>query len=414
MWRKAVTSLLIGMKPSGLFSPRYLSIILAALLVNGLLFSRALLSIMMASGLLLLLIPSVRQVFAAVFKRPLIFLLTGIILFYAWLFFLDPQRYTLERMALHLGVISLLCLLHFIAASSDRLLPFILIAGVLSTLPTVYDMIMHKGLAALYEKGQAAYTLMQGDHQRFSIWISGCLGLAWYYWLMEHKKQALWFVLYFTAFLVLLSVRTGWLFAGLVTAGGGIIYLQRQQKRIYWIRSILGVILIMAIAYSVPFVRNKIHYMQWEWSERKAAEKSAGSDAVRRMVNESAVELIRENPMGLGEGKAALALKERIKVNYPDAAVRFQWPFNQYLKWWLSAGWVMGTLPFLLVLYLLYRLYFTRNYLTGIWVLFIALTGFYESTLEMQYGFFLGVFFTGLLYLYESGLSKRTVLRAFR
>lgn len=402
------------MKPDALLSPRYLSLVLAALLVTGLLFSRALLSIMMASGLLLLLFPSVRQVFGAVFKRPLLFLLAGIIIFYAWLFFLDPQQYTLERMGLHLGVISLLCLLHFMAATSDWLLPFILSVGVLSTFPSVYDMVMHEGLAALYEKGQVAYTLMQGDHQRFTIWISGCLAFSWYYWLMEHKKQAFYFILYFTIFLLLLSVRTGWLFAGLVTVAGGLIYLQRQHKRVYWIRAILGLILLLAIAYSVPFVRNKIQYMQWEWREKKAAEQLGSSDAIRWMVNESAVELIRENPKGLGEAKAALTLKERIKINYPESSVSFQWPFNQYLKWWLTAGWVMGSLPLLLVLYLLYRLYFTRNYLTAVWVLFIALTGLYESTLEMQYGFFLGVFFTGLLYLYESGLSKRTVLRAFR
>lgn len=397
------------MKPDALLSPRYLSLLLAALLVTGLMFSRALLSIMMASGLLLLLFPSVRQVFGAVFKRPLLFLLAGIIIFYAWLFFLDPQQYTIERLALHLGVISLLCLLHFMAATSDWLLPFILSMGVLSTLPSVYDMLMHEGLAALYKKGQVAYTLMQGDHQRFTIWISGCLAFSWYYWLMEHKKQAFYFILYFTVFLLMLSVRTGWLFAGLVTVAGGLIYLQRQHNKVYWISTTGGVVLLLTIAFSVPFVRNKIYYMQWEWQEKKAAEKLGSSDAIRWMVNESAVELIRENPKGLGEAAAATALKERIRINYPHASISYQWPFNQYLKWWLSAGWVMGSLPVLLVLYLLYRLYFTRNYLTAVWVLFIALTGLYESTLEMQYGFFLGVFFTGLLYLYESGLVKKTV-----
>ena len=84
------------MKPDALLSPRYLSLVLAALLVTGLLFSRALLSIMMASGLLLLLFPSVRPVFGAVCKRPLLFLLAGFFIFFAWLVFLDPQQYTLE------------------------------------------------------------------------------------------------------------------------------------------------------------------------------------------------------------------------------------------------------------------------------------------------------------------------------
>jgi len=397
------------MKPAAFLSPRSLSLLLAALLVMGLLFSRALLSIMMGAGILLLLFPSVRQVFGEVFKRPLLYIIGGLLIYYGWLFFLDPALYTLERMALHLGVISLLLLLQFMAASSGGLLLLVLTAGVLSTFPTLYDMLVHDGLAALYAKGQVAYTLMEGDHQRFTIWISGCLALAWYAWLMEHKQQALYFILYFSLFLVLLSVRTGWLFTGLVTIAGGLIFLQRQHKRIYWIRAVAGIVLLSVMTYSVPFVRNKIQYMKWEWTERQEAEKLGGSDAVRRIVNETAVQMIRENSLGWGEAYGAERLKERISAGHSDTPVTYQWPFNQYLKWWLSAGWVMGTLPLLLVLYLLYRLYFTRNYLTAIWVLFIALTGLYESTLEMQYGFFLAVFFTGLLYLYESGLVKKTV-----
>lgn len=397
------------MKLPALFNPRNIALILATLLIAGLLFSRALLSIMMGAGIVLLLFPSVRNVFLEVFKRPLRYLVAGVLIYYTWLLILDRDLYTLERMALHLGVISLLVLLHFMAASSGRLLLLVLTAAVLSTLPTVYDMLVHEGLAALYEKGQVAYTLMDGDHQRFSIWISGCLALSWYAWLMEHKKQALYFIIYFTIFLILLSVRTGWLFTGVVTVAGGLIWLQRQHKRVYWIRAIIGVVLLSALTYSIPFVRSKIHYMQWEWTERQAAEELGASDAVRRIVNENAVQLIRENSLGWGEAYAAEVLEARNYQNHRLRDNNYKWPFNQYLKWLLSAGWIMGLLPLLLIIYMLYRLYFTRNYLTAVWVLFIALTGLYESTLEMQYGFFLAVFFTVLLYLYESGLVKKSM-----
>jgi hypothetical protein len=397
------------MKLPALFNPRNIALILATLLIAGLLFSRALLSIMMGAGIVLLLFPSVRNVFLEVFKRPLRYLVAGVLIYYTWLLILDRDLYTLERMALHLGVISLLVLLHFMAASSGRLLLLVLTAAVLSTLPTVYDMLVHEGLAALYEKGQVAYTLMDGDHQRFSIWISGCLALSWYAWLMEHKKQALYFIIYFTIFLILLSVRTGWLFTGVVTVAGGLIWLQRQHKRVYWIRAIIGVVLLSALTYSIPFVRSKIHYMQWEWTERQAAEELGASDAVRRIVNENAVQLIRENSLGWGEANAAEVLEARNYQNHRLRDNNYKWPFNQYLKWLLSAGWIMGLLPLLLIIYMLYRLYFTRNYLTAVWVLFIALTGLYESTLEMQYGFFLAVFFTVLLYLYESGLVKKSM-----
>ncbi len=406
---KCVTFFFITMNFPAFIPSRYLSLVLAALLITGFLFSRALLSILMATGFLLLIFPSVRREFGTVFKRPLFFLVTGICLFYAWLLVLDPGSYTLQRMLFHLSIISILCLVQFMAAGSDLLLPFILSLGVLSTIPSIYDMLVHEGLAALYEKGQVAYTLMQGDHQRFTIWISGCLALSWYYRLMEHKKWAAYFILFFTAFLVVLSVRTGWLFAGLAGVSGGFIYLKRQDKRSYWIWSLVIVLLLLSTAFTIPFVRKKIQYMQWEWREKKEAEKMGSSDAVRRMVNESTVELIRENPAGLGTRKAELALAKRLTENFPEQKVTYQWPFNQYLKWLLSAGWLIGAIPVLLVFYMLWRLYFTRNYLTAAWVLFISLTGIYESTLEMQFGFFLSVFFTGLIYLYESGLSKRKI-----
>ena len=79
------------MKLPVLLTARYLSLVLAAILIAGLLFSRALLSIMMGAGIFLLLFPSVRKVFTDVFRRPLIYLIAGILIYYAWLFFLDPQ-----------------------------------------------------------------------------------------------------------------------------------------------------------------------------------------------------------------------------------------------------------------------------------------------------------------------------------
>ncbi len=390
-----------------LLRPRYSSLVLLALLIAGLLFSRALLSIMMGAGILLLIIPAFRRDFISVFKKPLLYAISGIVLFYTWLLLREPDVSTWQRLFFHLSSISILCLLWFMVAGADLFLPVILSLGVLSTLPSLYDMLIHDGLAALYEKGQVAYTLMQGDHQRFTIWISGCLALSWYYGLMEHKRPAVYYILFFSFFLLMLAVRTGWLFVLLISAAGGFIFLIRQAKRQYWYIAMLILLLLPVLMYSIPFSRKKIQYMQWEWREQRAAEKLGGSDAVRRMVNETAVELIRENPGGLGVAGAAKTLEERTKTKYPDTQASYQWPFNQYLQWGLAAGWAMGLVPVLLLLFLLYRLYFTRNYLTAVWVLFISLTGLYESTLEMQYGLFLSVFFTGLIYLYESGLRKR-------
>lgn len=390
-------------QPSSLYF-RYTALVLLVLLIAGLLFSRALLSIITGAGILFLFIPAFRRDFIRVFKKPLLYAVAGISLFYTWLLLREPDIYTLQRFLFHLSSISILCLSGYLVAGTRWCIPVLLSLGVLSTLPSLYDMLLHEGLATLYEKGQVAYTLMRGDHQRFTIWISGCLALAWYYGLMEHKRPAVYFILYFSCFLLLLAVRTGWLFVLMISLAGGILFLLRQGKRKYVYWSLLVLLILPALFYTIPFARKKIQYMQWEWREQRAAEKLGGSDAVRRMVNETAAALIRENPAGLGAAGAAAKLEERIKTTYPDSRISYKWPFNQYLQWGLTAGWVMGIVPVLLLLFLLFRLYNTRNYLTAVWVLFIALTCLYESTPEMQYGLFLSVFFTGMIYLYERRL----------
>ncbi|MBI3137885.1 MAG: O-antigen ligase family protein [Sphingobacteriales bacterium] len=399
------------MKVPAITSPAYRPLLLVALLLTGLFFSRALLSLLVGLSVLLLLIPSVRKEFTAVFKKPLLFLVTGIPVFYLYLFFIDPDSYTLERLLFYLSIVGMLCLAHYMAATTELLLPFLLSLAVLSTLPTLADMLLNTGLAPLYGKGQVAYILMKGDHQRFSIWISGCLGLSWYLFVLEKKKWASVFILFFSLFLIVLAVRTGWLFILLVTLAGGLMYLRRKRSRRLWWSSLLAVLLLGGLAMSIPFVRNKIRYVQWEWSERREAEKLGASDAVRRMVNETAWTLITDHPAGLGSRKAEKRLKEEVDKAYPQSHINYEWPFNQYLYWWLTAGWILGSLPIVLLLFLLYRLYFTRNYFTAVWVIFMAMTCIYESTLEMQYGLFLAVFFTVLMYLYESGLRMRGMVK---
>ncbi|MBI5370948.1 MAG: O-antigen ligase family protein [Sphingobacteriales bacterium] len=399
------------MKVPAITSPAYRSLFLAALLLAGLFFSRALLSLLVGMSVLLLLIPPVRKEFTAVFKKPLLFLVTGIPAFYLYLFFIDPDVYTLERLLFYLSIIGMLCLAHYMAATTDLLLPFLLSLAVLSTLPTLADMLLNTGLAPLYGKGQVAYILMKGDHQRFSIWISGCLALSWYLFVLEKKKWALFYILFFSLFLVVLSVRTGWLFTILMTFAGGLMYLKKKRSPRLWWWTLLAVLLMGLTAISVPFVRHKIRYIKWEWSDRREAEKLGASDAVRRMVNERTVKLIADHPAGLGSRKAEKALRDEMDAWYPQLQVKYEWPFNQYLYWWLTAGWVLGSLPVLLMLFLLYRLYFTRNYFTAVWVLFMAITCVYESTMEMQYGLFLAVFFTVLIYLYESGLRMRGIIK---
>lgn len=393
-----------------LLRSRYRGILPLLLLAGGLFFSRALLSWMMAAGILLLLLPDVRRDFIAVFKRPVSWLIGLLVLFYGYLFVLDPGFYTIERLGFHLSLIGLLCLLQFMAVSGRLLLWALLAIGFLTTIPTLVDLVFNTGLSALYGKGQVAFSLLKNDHQRFAIWASGCLGLSWYLWLRKGRPWMMLGIAWFSVFILLFAVRTGWLFLVLVNITGGLMYIRKLKVKQQWILSITLLSLLAAAILTVPVIREKIRYVRWEWTYQAAAEKMGASDAMRRMVNHSTIELIEKSPVGYGTANARKVLHLEVEKQHPQVQSEYEWPFCQYLQWWYSAGWFAGSLPLLLILFLLYRLYHTGNRLTFTWALFIALTGVYESTLELQYGFFLSVFFGALLYLYESGLAKRAAL----
>lgn len=393
-----------------LLRSRYRGILPLLLLMSGLFFSRALLSWMMAAGILLLVVPDVRRDFIAVFKRPVSWLIGLLVLLYGYLFILDPVFYTLERLAFHLSIVGLLCLLQFMAVSGRLLLWALLAIGFLTTLPTLADIVFNTGLSALYGKGQVAFNLLKNDHQRFAIWVSGCLALSWYLWLRKGRPWMLLSIGWFSLFILLFAVRTGWLFLVMVTIAGGLLYIRKLKPLQQWVYVLSVLAVLASIVLTVPVVREKISYIRWEWTDQAKAEQLGASDAVRRMVNHSTIELIQQSPAGHGSAIARKVLHADVKAKHPQVEDVYEWPFCQYLQWWHSAGWFAGSLPLLLLLYMLYRLFHTRNRLTFTWALFIALTGVYESTLELQYGYFLAIFFGTLIYLYESGLAKRAAL----
>ncbi|MBE2230373.1 MAG: O-antigen ligase family protein [Chitinophagaceae bacterium] len=388
------------MLPHPLLPPRYRSLLLAALLLAGLFFSRALLSLLMAKGLLLLLFPSFRQLFFARFGKPFGWLTAGIIIWYLYQLLADPSVYTLQRMLFHGSLLSCWCLLFFLEVSSARVTVLILLAGVLSCLPSLVDFWQRPELGSLYEKGQVARTLLKGDHQRFSIWISGCLGLSWWVFLRENKKWAIGFTAFFSLFLLVFSVRTGWLFLLLVTLFAAVFFFLEHWS---WRKGLAGlaILLLMGIvAFRVPFVRSKIQYTIWEQREQKQSLALAGSDAVRLAVNKTAFSLIQEQPGGYGSAVAKTVLHAKLEIKHPGLPVKYQWPFSQYLQWWLVAGYFFGSLPLLALLFLLYLLLRKKHLFTVLWTFFIALTCLYESTLEQQYGLFLAAFF-GFIFLFK-------------
>lgn len=380
----------------------YLSVAMVLAIGAGLLFSRAILSIVMGAGFLYVLFDarmgdnSKRLLrLAAVFAVVLLF-------FYGYVFLLDNNPVLAERFFLGISVISIVWLAAYIAGSSPLVTHLIIFIGMASCIPTLADMFFQKNLAAAYEKGQIAKTLMDGDHQRFSIWISGCLALAWLSFSRSGKKWLVFCIAFLSLFLVALAVRTGWLFLLLISVAALLYIFFKKIKNSsgFWLIIIVAVSIVGA-ALMIPFVKKKISYVVWEWKQKEEAGKLAASDATRRMVNSEALALVKQHPAGMGISDGPENLKQRVKEKYPQINDLYGWPFNQYLYWWLIAGWIAGSLPLVFLLYLLVRFIIGKMIVTATWFLFILVTCLYESTLEMQYGLFLAVFFTTIFYKWE-------------
>ena len=379
---------------------------MAVAVAGGLLFSRAVLSICSASGfLLVLLLPGIRNNSKKSLRIVLLFVIT-IVVFYGYIFLIVDRSLVGERLIFYLSAVGIIGLAFFITAPSRLAILLIILLGLASCVPTVVDMLFQKGLTDNYEKGQVAKTLMDGDHQRFSIWISGCLALAWFSFFKTRKTWLSICITLLSLFLAVLAVRTGWLFLIIINVVAVLnIYIARIPfRKISWL--IITMLLLATALAIVPFAAKKMNYVKWEWVQQDEADKYAGSDATRRMVNQEALVLVRQNPIGMGLLKGPGHLKQLVKDKYPQTVNAYGWPFNQYLYWWLVAGWGAGSLPLLLMLVGLGWLIVGKKIITAAWFFFIMLTCLYESTLEMQYGMFLAVFFTAILYNQESGRHK--------
>ncbi|MBL7741737.1 MAG: O-antigen ligase family protein [Chitinophagaceae bacterium] len=387
----------------------WLPLALAGMAIAGLLFSRAVLSIGTVAGFALMLYQLRSSEYSKKQMRRFIIFILFFVIFFTYVFLVDKSPLVIQRMAFYLGAAGILCLSYSIAEVYSLSVPLFIVAGLISCIPTVADMISREGLAAAYEQGQVAATLMEGDHQRFAIWISGCLALAWITLFKTRKKWIVLCIVLLSLFLAVFAVRTGWLFLLIITMVAGATFISKKfsfQTRAVFI---ITFVILLVIATTVPFATRKINYVKWEWFQQNEADKFAGSDAARRIVNGQALALVKQHPQGMGLFNGPEELKQKVKDKYPQSTASYGWPFNQYLYWWLIAGWVIGSLPLLILLFVAGRLIFSKMVFTASWFLFILLTCLYESTLEMQYGLFLAVFFTGFIYRIETRFRPDTV-----
>lgn len=258
-------------------------------------------------------------------------------------------------------------------------------------------------------KGQSLPTLMDQDHIRFGIFL--CAGLT----LLLHTKSLKltvksFLVLGLLCFLFFLSVRTAWVMALIILLVFVLGQYQNslQKKPFRLIRILFLLCIGVGLAYLIfPSIQQKIAYTIYDWQQIQQAGYHPGySDGTRLAVNQAAWEAIQHH-QGANLGWAGItdSLPVYFAKIYPGNTTDFRWPFNQYLFWWMGAGW-WGMLLF--TAWLFYPMIWgirKRNDALTAWSLAMAIACLVESNLAFQFGVWLHAWPLALFWMAEEKKS---------
>ncbi|MEO0066009.1 MAG: hypothetical protein RI983_1335 [Bacteroidota bacterium] len=271
----------------------------------------------------------------------------------------DPQQWKRIRVAWVIGAIIGLCY------------PLIAFVG---------DM---QGNIQSLGSGKALPVFMDTDHVRFGILLVSAVTVNWI--LMKEDPANKWLkisLFFLIAGVLFTAIRTAWVL--LFTLFMGWILLESKKKMI----ALFLLIIVGAISYQIPTVKNKIHYTLYDFEQYNQNGYNPNySDGVRRAINQVSWKAIQEKGFSnMGWAVIPDRLQEEFKNSTQGSETNFGWPFNQWLFWWMGVGFG-GMLLF--TLWLCYPLLYAwrkTNASIAIWTLAIAASCLVECTINYQYG----------------------------
>jgi O-antigen ligase len=371
------------------------SVVLAlfAIMLAGLLFSRAVLSVSMAVWALLILV-QYKQFIQAV-KQPIFWWsLAPVCLFFmgAWQQPFAVANYDYLLTLLVYPVASLAAVLYTIDEDS-RLKNVWLFAAIISlAYPVGWSIFHFAEVQTTYAQGGSLPTFMDTDHVRYGIFLcSGVLLVV----SSNHlsKKYTVLIACSLVFFIIAMAVRTAWVVFFIIVLFTAFSnhqqYMQRMAKLL-----LIALIPLCILSYTlVPSIRQKINYTVYDYrSFDKQVYDPSFSDGTRRIINNVAWKSIREDE-GSAVGWAAIpgSLQQSFEKRYAGKQLSYGWPFNQWLFWWMGSG-LIGIILF--TAWLLFPVYYglkNKNAAVACWSIVIAATCVVESTLSLQFGVFLHV-----------------------
>ncbi len=276
-------------------------------------------------------------------------------------------------------------------------LPIIwLVAALIGAAYPVGYYLTHSLLAVQdYGKGKSLPTFMDGDHVRFSIFLGSAFLMAIVLPNLKIKLRIL-FIFLLGILLLFLSVRTGWAMLLLTLLLYPLLQWEKLQaltkkKAGYFL--LTAIVLVAGAYFLFPPIQQKIAYSIWDWNHFEPAKYNPNySDGTRRAINWAAWQSIQEGHSNAGWAGIQANLSQSFSQIFIGQSTKFGWPFNQWLFWFMGAGWWGMILFSGWLIYPIWQGWKLKQPGLIIWTLAIAVSCVVETTLNYQYGAFLHVF----------------------
>lgn len=373
------------------------------LMLAGLLWSRALLSISMGLMLIYALyywnknnIGSAKSI-SIHFKNPLlIWCCSPILLLIAGIY---QEGFTATNLQL-LITFSVYPIAGFTAIAAEKLefsktisQPWIHAALIALLYPLGWFVFHSAMVIEQYGTGKSLPVFMDNDHLRFSIFLCSALLFTLLPISNARYKKISFVVLLVT--ILFLSVRTAWVITFIILAGYGIYYFTSNQglKKKHLFNLFFVLILVAGALYIFPTTQQKIRYSIYDWQQYNSKGYNFSySDVTRRAVNLAAWRAIKDDSAtAIGWSAIPTTLKNKFTQQFIGSKTQYGWPFNQWLFWWMGSGFIGMVLFAIWLLYPAWHGFRHKNPFLIIWTIAIAASCLVESTLNYQYGVFLHV-----------------------
>ncbi len=250
------------------------------------------------------------------------------------------------------------------------------------------------------------------QHVRFSLVLAtAVIGGAWlwrtrFFFKFAWERKALAVaVVFLFVFIHVLSVRGGLavLYAAILVA---IAWYIQQTKR--WALGIVAIIslflLLWAAVETIPSLRQRVAYMQYDWERYKADDGETYSDAERWISLKVGYRIWQENPMfGTGAGDLENEVIKTTAEDFPDYAETPKLPHNQWIHVMASTGLLGLALSLAGFFAPLFSKRNRKKYLFFIFQVMVFTTFLIECTVENAIGVAWYLFYTLWFLRVDSG-----------